>query len=100
MKIYLFTTFCWASEDENIAQNIFPVHRPIYFSKLLKEKLLSDTTIPQAQPAFICLNSAILTVEKKCEICSKLTKETTDVVLVFLLLTLNRFDMLLWCVFC
>ena len=41
-----------------VTQQIFPAHRRIYFSKLLKK-----ITIPQVQPASICLNSAILTVE-------------------------------------
>ena len=45
-----------------VAQHIFPAHRSMYFLKLLK-KLLSETTVPQAQQASICLNSAILTVE-------------------------------------
>ena len=44
-----------------VAQQIFPVHRQIYFTKLLKK--LSETSIPQAQPASICSNLAILTVE-------------------------------------
>ena len=33
------------------------------FLKVTEKKLLSETTVPQAQPAFICLNSAILAVE-------------------------------------
>ena len=35
----------------------------------------------------------------KCEICSKLTIELSDVVLVSLLLTLNVFDTLFYCFF-
>ena len=65
MKIYPFRTLRLVSKDENIyiAQQIFPVHRTMYFSQLLKTNLLCATSVSQAQPAFICLVSAILTVE-------------------------------------
>ena len=56
MKIYPFATLCWFNKDENIWPNKF-------FSQLLKTNLLSETTISQAQPAFVSLNLAILTVE-------------------------------------
>ena len=60
------------------------------FLKATEKKLLSETTVPQAQPAFICLNSAILAVEVRNMF--KLTIETPDVDLVSLLLTLHIFD--------
>ena len=41
----------------------FPGHRTIYFPQLLKRNLLSETIVSQAQPAFTCLNSAVITVE-------------------------------------
>ena len=66
-----------------MAQQIFPAHRTIYFSQLLKTNL-SKTTISQAQPAFI--DSRI-----KCEICSKLIAKASDIILVSLLLTFNIF---------
>ena len=34
-----------------------------HISQLLKTNLLSETTVFQAQPALICPNSAVLTVE-------------------------------------
>ena len=37
-------------------KHIFPAHRTRHFSKLLKTNLLSETTVSQVQPAFICLN--------------------------------------------
>ena len=45
-----------------VDQQIFLVHRPIYFWKYWK-KLFAEITIPQVQLASICLNSAILTIE-------------------------------------
>ena len=45
------------------SQQFFPGHRTTYMSQLLKTNLLSETTVSQAQLAFICSNSAILTVE-------------------------------------
>ena len=62
-KIYPFGALFWVHKDENIAQHIFKAHRTIYFSQLLKTNLLSETTVSHGQPAFICLNSAILIVE-------------------------------------
>ena len=38
-------------------------YRTIYFSRLLQTNLLSETIYSQIQTAFICLNSAIITVE-------------------------------------
>ena len=35
-----------------------------YISQLLKSNLLSETIYSQTQPTFICLNSAIITLEK------------------------------------
>ena len=79
-----------------IAQQISPAHRTMYFLKLLNTNLFSQTTIPQIQSAFICLNSAILIVEQSANYvqCLKLTIEAPDIVLVFLLFTLNIFDTL------
>ena len=48
----------------HVAQQIFPDHRTIqYIFQLLKTNLLSETIYCQTQSAFICLNSAIITVE-------------------------------------
>ena len=65
MKIYPFATLSWVNKDENtlLVQQIFLAHRAIYYPQLLKTSLLSETIVPQAQPAFFCLNSAIITVE-------------------------------------
>ena len=49
-------------EDENmktcshVAQQIFPTHKTKYFPNLMRTNL-------QIQPAFICLNSAIITAQ-------------------------------------
>ena len=54
---------------------------------------LSESTISQAQPAFICSNSASSNYSRiKCEICLKSTTEVPDIVLVSLLLNLSIFD--------
>ena len=42
-----------------VAQQIFPAHRAMYFLQLLNTNLLSETIVSQVQLAFICLNSAI-----------------------------------------
>ena len=52
-----------------------------------------------SQLAFTCSKST----QERCEICSKLTikaPEQNDVILVSLLLTLNRFHKLFWCLHC
>ena len=41
----------------------FPTHRTIDFLQILKANLLCETIVSQPQPAFICSNSAIITVE-------------------------------------
>ena len=41
----------------------FPQSIGLYISQITEKKLLPEITIPQAKPASICLNSAILTVE-------------------------------------
>ena len=46
-----------------VALQIFPNHKAIYFLQLLKTNLLSETIVSQAQPAFICSNSAVIAVE-------------------------------------
>ena len=48
-------------KPEHVAQQIFPAHKTIYSSQLLKTNLLSETRVSQAQAAFICSNSAIIT---------------------------------------
>ena len=78
-------------EWKYVAKKISLADRAIYFFQLLKTNLLSETTVSQAQSTFIWLNSTIII---KCKICSKLTIEATDVVLLSLLLTLNIFIML------
>ena len=78
---------------------IFPAKRTMYFLQLLKKNLLSESIHISSDPICIYLlgfrhnNSRI-----KSKICSKLTVETTDIVLVSLLLSLNIFDTFL--VFC
>ena len=64
MKIYPFAALCWMNRD-----------RTAYFSQLLKTNLLSKTTTSQAQPAFICSNSARLTLEERAKFFLKLTIE-------------------------
>ena len=44
-------------------------------------------------------NLCYVTCTVMCEICSKLTIRAPDVVLVFLLLSLNIFDTFFWCFF-
>ena len=51
----------------------FLVHRTIYFAKLLKTNLLSETIISRAQPALICSNS--IQNFEHIKICSKLRIE-------------------------
>ena len=78
---------------------IFQAKRTMYFLQLLKTNLLSESIHILSDPICIYLlgfrhnNSRI-----KSKICSKLTVETTDIVLVSLLLSLNIFDTFL--VFC
>ena len=63
MKIYPFPTLRWVNKNENIAKQIFQAHTAICSSELLKISLLSETMVSQTQLAFICSNSAILTVK-------------------------------------
>ena len=63
-----------------------------YISQFLKTNLLCETIYFQTQPAFIFLKFSNNNGRIKCEICSKLTIEATDIVLVSLLLTLNLLD--------
>ena len=46
-----------------LAQQVFPAHKQYIFHSYNYANLLSQTTLSQAQPAFTCSNSAILTVE-------------------------------------
>ena len=83
-----------------VVEQIVTTHRTIYFSQLLKTNLLPETRVPKTRgPNSIYLlefsNSNII----NCKICSKLTREAPDVVLVSLMLTLNIFDTLLQCFF-
>ena len=41
----------------------FPSPQANIFLRVTEKKLLSETTVPQAQLVLICLNSTILTVE-------------------------------------
>ena len=60
----LFVCNLMFGKDGNmVAQQIFQTHRTIYFSKLLKADLFSETIVSQTQPAFVCSDSAIITVE-------------------------------------
>ena len=69
--------------------NFTGLYNTLYFPQLL-EGNLSETVISQTQTAFIC--SAIITVRIKCKLCSKLTVEAPDVILVLLFLTFNILD--------
>ena len=64
VKIYPFVTLCWVNKDEKMYSNKFFHHRTIYFLQLLKINLLSEIIVSQAQPTFICSNSAVIKVEK------------------------------------
>ena len=75
----------------DISQQIFPAHRTIYFSHLLKTNFLSGPTKIYLQ------ESSNINNRIKCRICSKLTIEAPDVILVSLLLTLNIFVTFFWC---
>ena len=48
---------------KHVAQQIFLAHKTIYFSQLLRTNLLPKTIVSKVQPAFICMNSAMKTVE-------------------------------------
>ena len=63
-----------------------------HFSQLLKTDLLAETRVSEYLFKFSNTNSRI-----NCKICSKLTTEASDVILVSLLLTLNIFDVLFQC---
>ena len=88
MKISPFATL------KHLAQQIFLATWTVYFLQLLKTNLLSETTISQTQPAFVCLNSANINSRIMCEICLKLTIERPDAIPVSSLLTFNTFDTL------
>ena len=55
-----FKTLRWANKHENLSSDKF---FPPIGQFISQSYLLSENTVPQAQAAFICLNSAILTVE-------------------------------------
>ena len=54
----------------------------MWLFEVTEKKLLSETAVPQTQPASICSNAAILTVEN-CKICSELAKEAPGIVLAY-----------------
>ena len=59
-----FRNLIWVNKDENmIPQQISLIHRTMYFSQLLKTNFFSETIYSQTQPAFICSNSTIITIE-------------------------------------
>ena len=84
-------------EWKYVAQQISPARRPINFCYWNEIYCLS-LIVSQAQTTLIWLNSTIIIIIIiiiiKCKICSKLTIEPPHEVLLFLLLTLNIFDML------
>ena len=90
MKSYPFGTLFWVNRDENVAEQNFPTHRKMYFSQLLKANSLCETMYSQTQKVFTFVR--IQQSRIKCEICSKLTIEATDVVLVTSLLTFDVVD--------
>ena len=63
VKIYPFATLCWVNKDENMQSNKFSQPIGHYICQLLKTNLLSETIVTQAQTAFVCSNSAIITAE-------------------------------------
>ena len=77
---------------KHVAQQICPAHRTLYIPQLLKTNLLSETVVSQAQPAFILFEFSSNNSIIMCQICSKLTIEASDIVMVSLMLILNIFD--------
>ena len=64
MNIYPFETLCWLNKDENMKPKKFSQPIGQCFSQLLKTNLFSETRVSQAQAAFVCSNSEIVTVEQ------------------------------------
>ena len=60
-----------------VNQQIFPACRTMFFTQLLTATLLSETIVVHAQLAFICLNSAIITVKQSAK-CLKLKIEISE----------------------
>ena len=82
MKIYPFTTLCWMNKDQNIKPNKFsqPIRKCIshsYWKQIHCLKLLFSVSTSIYLFEFNNINSRI-----KCEICSKLTIEAPDIILV------------------
>ena len=96
-----FHNLCWANKDENIysGPTNFPSPQANIFLKVTEKNYC-------LKPPFLRPNRHLLfefsyiDTRIKCKVCSKLTKEVPDLVLVSSLLILNIFDMLLNCVFC
>ena len=59
-----FKNLSYANKGKNLQPNKFFPPIGQYISQSYWKKLLSKTTILQAQPAFFSLNSAILTVSR------------------------------------
>ena len=76
-----------------VAQQIFLAHRTIYFSQLLKTIFCLKLLFLKPNQHFL-LEFSNMKSRIQCKICSNLTIEAPDVVLVFLLLTLNVFGTL------
>ena len=96
MKIYPFTTFCWVNKDEDIysSPTNFPSSYANVFLKVTKKNIVWNHCSSGPTSIYLFefnnINSRI-----DCKICSKITKEAPDVVvLVSFLLILNIIDML------
>ena len=67
MKVYpLIKTLSWRTKIKICSPNNFSLSYDNIFLKVTGKKL-SETTVPQAQPAFICSNSAMSSVEYKAK---------------------------------
>ena len=101
MKICPFITLCWANKDENIysGPTNFPSPLANIFLKVTEKNYCLK--LPFLGPnRHLLFEFSNIDTRIKCKVCSKLTKEVPDLVLVSSLLILNILDMLLNCVFC
>ena len=61
MKIYPLAALSWVNKDENIQPNKICSPKDNTFPTVIEDKF-TDIIVSQAQPAFICVNSVIITV--------------------------------------
>ena len=82
VKSYSFAALFGEFEWKHVAPQISPAHRTIYFSQLLVTNLLSETLgsrLKQYINSNKVIKTAILIVDLKSKICSKLIIEAPDV---------------------